>query len=187
LSLAGGDEEVEEQEQVGLNVLINRHKSVILNVAIVLGAIYFASKIYVVQAKKTLNLSQEKEIALKKNEALAELGGLENRLTAYKSFLQKDITLAINTLAEIAKDSSVRIAAVAPGKEEYFNTYIKYPFDLTLEADNYNLLGTFISRLESHHDIYIIDVMSIKPQLLEAQGKKTKLNVALKLSTVLFK
>jgi Tfp pilus assembly protein PilO len=178
---------MEEQEELSLSVLINRHKGLIFNIFIVLAALYFASKIYTVQMKKTKNLGNTRDVTLKTSEALEEIRRLENRLNQYRSFMNKDVSLVITTIAVIAQEASLRILAVNPEKEQDFPAYIRYPFSLTLEADNYKTLGIFMSKLESHHDIFIVDSAVIEPQLLEGGSKRTKLAITLKISTVLFK
>ncbi len=175
------------EEELNLNVLINRHKSLIFNIFIVLVALYFASKVYTVQSKKIVKLSKERDSSMKKNDALAEIRKLENRLNLYRSFMAKDVSLVVSTLADLAKQSSIRIVAVSPEPEQDTAAYIKYPFSLSLEVDNYNNLGSFMSKLESHHDIFIVDSIVIKPEMAEAGSKKTKLLAAIKMSTVLFK
>jgi Tfp pilus assembly protein PilO len=178
----------EISEEFSLKAAINRHKSALLNIAIVLAGLYFAAKIYAVELKKIKKLTNEKEISLKKNEVLAEIGRLENKLEAYKSFRKKDKSLAINTIADLAKKSSVRIITVNPEPENPSDFFTLSPFNLNLEMDTYNALGKFISNLESHTDIYIIDSMSIKPHAAaEGAGNKMKLVVSLKISTASFK
>lgn len=175
------------EEELSLNLLIKRHKSMIFNIFFVLAATYFASKIYAVQTKKYLKLSKERDSAVQKNDVLSEIAKLENRLNLYRSYMSKDVSLVINTLADMAKEMSIHIAAVNPEKEQHFPNYIRYPFSLTLEADNYNTLGIFMGKLESHHDIFVVDSIDIKPEIAEAGSKKTKLAAVLKISTVLFK
>ncbi|MCX5713468.1 MAG: hypothetical protein NT033_01375 [Candidatus Omnitrophica bacterium] len=175
------------EEELSLNVLINRYKSLLFNIFIILAALYFSSKIYKAQTIKFTKLTMDRDSALKKNEALSDIGKLENKLNLYRSFMTKDVSLAINTLADLAKDSSIHILSVAPDKEQLLAAYIRFPFNLVLEADNYNALGTFMSKLESHHDIFIVDSAVIKPEIVEVGSKKTKLLVTLRISTVLFK
>ncbi|MCX5697273.1 MAG: type 4a pilus biogenesis protein PilO [Candidatus Omnitrophica bacterium] len=175
------------EEELNLNVLLNRHKSLILNIFMVLAALYFASKVYTFQSKKIVKLSRDRNNSLKKNEALEDIRKLENRLNLYRSFMTKDVSLVVNTLSDLAKQSSIRIVAISPEAEQDTSAYIKYPFSLSLEADNYNNLGSFMSKFESHHDIFTVDSIVIKPGIVEAGSKKTKLLVNIKMNTVLFK
>ena len=178
----------EISEEFSIKAAINRHKSALLNIVIVLAGLYFAAKIYAVEFKKIKKLTNEKEISLKKNEILKEIGKLEYKLDGYKSFRKKDKSLAINTIVDLAKKSSVRIITLNPEPESPSDFFTLAPFILNLEADTYNALGKFISSLESHPDIYIVDSMSIKPRAAtEGAGNKMKLVVTLKVSTASFK
>lgn len=161
---------------------INKNKNRILNIALIILAFVIASNIYKKQTKEIESLQAKIDLEIKKNGVLKNIGQLEKEINSYKNFLtKKDSNLIMNTIGNIAKEVGVKIVSIRPNLEQSYPDYIKFPFDLVLSASNYHAIGKFISELESHPDVYVIETLGIRP---EYQTKE--LTVNLKLSTVQF-
>lgn len=171
--------------------LISKYKNKILNILIIIVALFFANRIYINQTKNINSLSEKKDAELKRKELLEDISQAEKKIGSYKSVINnKDISSVINTLRNIARDSSVRIVSIRPQIERDYPVYTKYPLDLVITAGDYHRIGEFMSRIESHPDIYIVENISIRPNLeAEMRGKDRtdKLTVNLRLSTILLK
>lgn len=172
--------------------VINKYKNNILNLGIIILAFIFAINIYNRQSRKIVLLNETKNIETEKNEVLGEISQFEKNIISYRDFInKKDVFSVINTLGNITKESSVKIISIKPEREKDYPLYTTYPFNLTVEADNYHTVGKFISKLESHPDFYIVDELSIRPQAKTAQAQEEgffdKLILDFKLSTVLLK
>jgi hypothetical protein len=57
--------------------------------------------------------------------------------------------------------------------------YVKLPLELEMKAFEYHSLGAFISKLESHTDVYIVEDVRINSRSLEGA-----LAVTLKISAI---
>lgn len=168
---------------------INIYKNKILNIAIVILALIIAYNIYKGQNRTLGSLKENKDIEIKKNAVLSDISQLEKKIISYKNlFNKKDISLVMNTINSIAKGTNIKIILIRPQRERDYPVYIKYSFDLVINAKDYHQVGKFISKIESSPDIYMIDSVNIK-LLPESQLAEQiyKLTVELTLSTVFFK
>jgi Tfp pilus assembly protein PilO len=109
-------------------------------------------------------------------------------MNSYKKFFNKDSSQVINTLNNIARDSSVKIISIKPQAEIILPIYTKCPFDLSINVDSYHILGRFISKIESYSDVYIVEKIDIKSvgQILRT-GQEYKLDVNLRISAISLK
>jgi len=164
------------------------NKDNIFNIAIIILAIIFAFNIHKAQEKALQSLKEKRNIEFKKNEVLGDIKQLEKTMNSYKKFFNKDSSQVINTLNNIARDSSVKIISIKPQTEIILPTYTKYPFDLSINVDSYHILGRFISKIESHSDVYIVEKTDIKSvgQILRAD-QEYKLDVNLRISAISLK
>src|SRR3989338_180475 len=166
----------------------NISKNVMLNLAVIILALIIAGNIYKNQTQALEALKEKKEMELKKNAVLADIGSLENRIYAYKDLLNvKDLSSTINKINSMAREVDIKIVSIRPQAEKDYVVYIKYFFDLEVTARNYHHLGKFISRIEDSPDIYIIERTDIKPESrMQEQGQEeTKENSAnISISTV---
>ncbi|MFA5411317.1 MAG: type 4a pilus biogenesis protein PilO [Candidatus Omnitrophota bacterium] len=169
--------------------LINKYKNVVLNLIVLLIAVRFAVVFYKKQAAATAMLTEKKTIETKNNQVLANIAQLQETLKVYKSFANnKDISLSIPALTDIAATSSVKIISIKPLPEQGYPLYTKYPFDLKVEANNYHVLGRFISTLESHANIYNVESARIMPEARQQrESGGITLAVDLRISTILLK
>ena len=138
--------------------LLNKHKNKIINIAVIIIALIIANKVYEGQVSRVESLREKKETESKINDVLGEISQLDKKLDTYNNLLSgKDPGLTLNTISNIAKQSNVRILSIKPGSEERFPEYVKLPFDLTITAANYHTLGKFISNIENHQNVYIVE------------------------------
>lgn len=169
-----------------------KKKNRLLNGLIILLAVIAAYNIHKIQAKNTRALMERKEIELKKNETLEVIARSEQKMGDYKIFLKpKDMSMVINTINELAKNSDVRIISFKPFEGYTYPLYIKSPFEVNLKADSYHSIAKFISKLENHPDIYIIESANLKQDAgaLQPAGQEPgdKVAAQLRVSTILFK
>ena len=168
---------------------IGKHKNKALNILIAIIALFVAYRIYEVQAKKLAVLKEKSETETKKNAILDDISQIYQRInTLKKGVNSKDISTAINTIASMAKENSVKIISIRPQKEQPGYLYTKYPIELVVSLDSYHSLGKFISKLESHPDIYSVEVLEMKPQVFWQEGEADqKISVNILIYTILFK
>ena len=144
--------------------VINKHKNKLLNILVLIIAVIVAYNIFKVQNLKAVSLENKKETEIKKNEVLAEINKLENKIGSYKKFInRKDVPSVINTINNIAKESMVKIVSIKPQPDKDDNPdYAVYSFSLLVNAEDYHALGRFIAKLESSSDLYSVDNLDIK-------------------------
>lgn len=173
-----------------IRVLITKYKNKIFNIAIIILTLIIVSNIYKSQTKNIESLKETRDTEIKKNEVLTSISQLEKKINIYKSLLsKKDISLVINTIGNIARDSNVKIISVQPQAEENYPAYVRYPFDLVISVDGYHSIGKFVSKIEGYStDVFFIDKANIKPTEKTKESEQThKLIVNLTISTVVFK
>lgn len=174
---------------------IEKYKNKIIDIVIIILAVVIAGNIYknYIVSMKTLNSQKQEEI--EKSEIAANIVKLQKEFDTYKAFINnKDISLAINNINNIAKAIGVKIISIKPEQVKTEGQYEIYPFQLAISAQRYEDVGNFISSLESVPEMFIVESIDFKPQKEEIEieeGKKKKifniLNVNLKISTSLLK
>jgi len=172
-----------------INELLTKHKNKIINIIALIVAAYIALALYSKQAKDLSMLLAKKDIEIKKNEVLGSIGKWDETIKAYKGQINnKDVSLLIDTLSNIAKASSAKILSIRPIEESSSQYYMRYPFGLKVLVDDYHALGKFISNLESDPDIFNVEVANARTQS-EGQGEeeRVQLVVELRISTILVK
>ena len=168
--------------------LISQNKNKVLNILIFVVAIYFAHNIYKNQVKELVSLNEKKDTESKKNVVLKEIRQSERKIFAYKEVINnKDISLTISTLNNMAKEFSVNILSIRPLPEKDYPIYIESPFNLKLEFNDYHTIGKFVSNLESHPNVYNVEVAGIAPEATQPGAEINKFSVDLKVSTILLK
>lgn len=142
---------------------LGKYKSNALNVLVICVSLIVAYNIYKNQSKNMQALKEKGELEVKKNEVLGKISQSEKVFNAYKNYLnKKDMSLLINTIGNLAKEANVKILAIKPIMEEKSPVYTRYPFDLTVGATDYHAIGRFISKIESHPDIYFVDRLTMR-------------------------
>lgn len=164
---------------------LGKYKSNIANLAVIIIFVVISINVYKNQTKNTASLNERKDTETKKNKVMEEIVQLQKNIDDLTNLVNsKDIYATINNLNNMAREFSVKISAIKPITEQDFILYTKYPFELTVEADNYHQIGKFISKIESNPNIYIVESLSMHPQADNQPGVVT---ASLKISTVLFK
>jgi hypothetical protein len=162
----------------------NKYQNALLSLVILVVFGFIAYKIYSMQEKHIVHLKDQTAAELKKNEVLKDIKGQELRLASYRAFLkQKDASSVIETIGTLAKELKVSIISVKPDRELATSAYTTLPLYFTVEAENYHVLGKFISRLESHPDVYFVQTATIRP----VSDNKHRISMDLKIGTVLYK
>lgn len=163
-----------------INTIIKQNKNKLINIAIIILAVIIASNIYKKQAKDIQAFREKNNVEIKKNKVLQDIRKLEDKINAYKYLLAgREANLTINNISSIAKETSVKIISIRPESQQRHSDYILIPFNLTLNAPNYDALGNFISRLESNETVYIVNSIDIKSESLRGD-----LTVNLRVSSV---
>jgi hypothetical protein len=174
-------------KDINLEEALHQHKSKLINAAIVILALLVAYNIYQKQRKDINSLIQKKETEIKKNAVLADIQQLEKKILSYKKFVNnKDISVVMNTVSEIAKLFSINVISIRPETRQENPLYVRHFFTLKLEIHNYHALGKFVSGLESHHDLYSVERLEMRPQYSYG-GEKKGLYADLTISTILLK
>jgi len=164
---------------------LEKNKSKILNIGIILLAVFVAFHVYRLGEEQANVLLQQKDQELKKNSALEDITRLERKMNMYKNVLvKKDLSAVMDTVSAIAKKSSVKIVSVKPSESESAPAYIKSSFNLVINAPNYHSLGSFIGQVENYKDIYIVEDVNIT--LADPNKPGAGLNVNLRISTIAY-
>lgn len=164
---------------------LEKNKNKVLNLAVFLAAAFVAWQIWQAADQKFGVLNQQKTEELDKNSAMVEISGYEKKIDGYKKMLtKKDLSLVMDTVSGIAKNTMVKIVSIKPGEEKVYSDYIKSAFNVVVNAPNYHALGNFISQLESFREIYIVDDINVS---VNTDQSAQNLNVNLKISTVSYK
>lgn len=170
-------------------VYFNRYKNRILNIGIIVLGLIVANNIYKTQNNQIISLKESKDRELKKNGILVDISAQDKRLKSYKSFLnKKDISLVIDNIGDIAKDSNSKIVSIRPEPAQPYALYVRYTFNLTVNVNDYLALGRFISKLENSYDVYMVESLNVTPRFEGPQDTPLRgLTVNLKVSTYLYK
>ena len=165
-----------------------RYKSQVVNIVIIVLFVFISSNIYKSASKNITALSDKRDEESKKNKVLEDISLEENKVTDLKSFINtKDINLVITTINDIAKESGLKVASIRPGAPQDVGLYTKYPFAMVLDAPNYNTVGVFLSKLESHPDIYIVESVDIAPTIDPQTNSVSKVAATLRVTTITIK
>lgn len=170
-----------------INELFEQNKNNIINLSIVILALFIAFQIYSQISEKTNLLTQQKDNELKKNEASSEIAAFEKKIEDYKKvFVKRELGAVMDTVSSIARECAVRVVSIKPEKEETAADYIKSSFAVTINAPDYHALGDFISRIENYKDIYFVDEIRIDSSGFDraSEGPGEKLKVSLKISII---
>lgn len=160
----------------------NKYRNKIFNLVVLVLATVIALSIYKKQVRDIDLLKDTRDVEKKKNIVLDDIGKLEEKIDSYKELLvNKEIEVIIGNISNMAKESGVNLISIQPEAKQEHSDYVKLPFSLVVNSFDYHSLGDFISRIESHPDVYIIDDIRINP-LSAAEG----LTVNLKLSSIEF-
>lgn len=167
--------------------LIERNKNKIINFAVIILALFIALQFFRSANGQRNSLIQQQNKEIEKNKVTEDISILEKKAEVYKKvFVKKDLASIMDIIYGIAKDTSVRIASVKPFTAEAMDNYFNSSFLITLNAPSYHALGDFISKIENHKDIYLVNDISISSTATNqgAAGVDVDLAVSLKINTI---
>lgn len=170
---------------------ITPYKKQIINIGIIGLFLIVGVNIYRIQSIEADRLRQEQEKEIKNNAILRRIQELDKRLTYYKDFAnKKELAAVMNKLSRLAKDSGVTVRSIRPLVEERGVVSLEYPYQLSIDAEDYGAIGRFISAVESDRDIYIIRSIriAVSQDISFSAGKESKPGITgdLQLSTIIF-
>lgn len=183
------------KQTININKLNINH---VINVVVLFVAGLIALKMYQGQMKKLTKIDYTLDQQRKKNEALIHIGELKEKIETYKgAFKEKDSRQIISAITNLAKVSEIKIVSLRPetskhvaGKRKEEQLHGKATFGLNIEADSYNRLGKFISKLENDSMAFIVESISISGKQVRGTRSITrpdKMDVDLIISKFFFK
>ena len=167
--------------------LLERSKNDILNVGVILLALFIAFQIYKSTDEKVTTLKTKQNDELKKNEVMDEISILEKKVEKYQRFFaKKDMSYVVNAISDIARNCSINITSIRPSGQEAGDDYTRPVFLLVLTAPDYHSLGKFISQIEDSKDVYMVGGVSIASGISGdvTGGNEMNLKVTLRISTI---
>jgi hypothetical protein len=167
--------------------LIERNKNLIVNIAIVIVALFIAFHLHKSANEQISALVAQQGSELEKNKVAQDIAALEQKSEKYKNtFVKRDLGEIMDILTAITKNTSVKILSVKPFAEEATENYHSSAFLITLKAASYHALGDFISKVENHKDIYLVSEINIGSTSSQPStpGENTELAVTLKINTI---
>lgn len=171
--------------------LISQPKNHLFSIAIIVLVLILTKNSFKNQINKIESFKAKIELEKKKNEKLLFIDKLTKKFESLKKMVNnKDLSKIINRVGDLAKSSSVTIISIRPLDETMSGPYVKHSFGLAIVADSFHSIGKFISKLENHSDIFMIESLSIR---LGSEGKRGQVQVMetsnivadLKLTTIL--
>ena len=167
---------------MGVESLINKNKNKVFNIVLIIIALIVASNIYKKQVADINSLKANIEEEEKKNQTLENIGKLDAEIESYRMLLaKKETNTYMNNINNIARDTGIKIMSIKPSGEEPSPDYIKYIYELTVSAPDYDRLARFINALEVNQTVYMIDIMDIRSS---SYNKEKELNASLRVSAV---
>lgn len=175
-------------KDLNLSQLISENKNKVLNFFIIIIALMVGFNIYKYQIKDIASFSNKREMGIKRNKLLGDIGVLSEQYTKLKKSINAKVEsdTSIESLGAIAKESSVEITSFKPLPQLEYSTYFQRIFDLTIIAKNYHKMALFISKIENAPNFYVVNKLDIVP-IYAPNGDLDKVTVNLTLSTILLK
>jgi hypothetical protein len=170
-------------------VTLIKNKNNLINIGVLILALIIAKNIYSHQIKKIDVLKNDKNTELKKSALINDISLMEKRINAYKIFFyKKDPSTMINNITRIAGESQIKITSVRPEGEKEHIAYNKISARFNMVAPDYHRLGSFISKLESAPEHYIIDYFLISVlSPVTGKGNIDRLSAELTVNAIIFK
>ena len=156
-------------------VFLQKNKNTILNVGIVILALIISIKIYQNQDMEILNLKKQKDSEIENNKVFKNLTVLDNKINTYKRSLKiNNAGEVMNTISDVAKSVGLKIDSIRPLGESVGEDYIKLPVLVNVRAKNFDQIGKFMGKLESHPAFFTVESFRIS---LNSDGKGLALNL----------
>ena len=144
--------------------LLNKNKNKIINISVIVVALFIASKIYKQQSQQEQVMKDRNEVEIKKNSELQSIEKEGEKIDAYRDLLvNKDPNSSINEITGMAKELGIKVQSIKPLDTINNPDYTKALFELTIKSPSYHALGEFISTIESSVNVYMIESLKIMP------------------------
>ena len=166
---------------------LSKNKSKIINVGVIVAALFIALYLYSMQNQQIASLDESKSEEIKKSEIIEDLNRVEKRINSYKqTFTKKDLGSVIGAMTDIAKDTKVKVISVKPGLDQQYPEYVKTSFLIVVRVADYHALGQFISKVENYKDLFLVEDVNITAaENLQNDKKAGKdLDISLKISSI---
>ncbi len=161
---------------------LDKYKDKIVNIVIIVIAIFVASNILKGSSSQIAALKTKISDEEKKSEELNKVSLLEKRLNDYKRLLvEQEASQVMSSISDIAKASRVKLVSVRPTREEKAADYLKRIFDVNIIVPDYEALVQFVNAVESFNNVYIIENMFISVGQTVA---KKDISVSLSISSI---
>ena len=155
-------------------VFLQKNKNTILNVGIVILALIISIKIYQNQDMEILNLKKQKDSEIENNKVFKNLTVLDNKINTYKRSLKINNAGEVMNTISVAKSVGLKIDSIRPLGESVGEDYIKLPVLVNVRAKNFDQVGKFMGKLESHPAFFTVESFRIS---LNSDGKGLALNL----------
>ena len=166
--------------------LLEKYKQHIINLLVVFVFVFIAVQVYKDQAQKINAFTKQKQDQETKNDLLDQIKQQEGRSQDIVTLINnKDVAMTMSVLSGLAKQAGVNITSLRPEAQQGFQFYTKYIYQLSVEAPSYHAVARFISLLENHQNIYIVEQTTWHPEMDQAEGTLLKVIGTLRVSTVL--
>ena len=151
-----------------------KNKNKIFNILFLLFSLFVAGQIYGKQLKRRDLLVERKDLESKKNVILDGISNTDKRIESYKSLLERDDpSKVISIVSNIANQTEVKIISIKPDQQQRLSEYVKIPYRMELITASYHNLGYFLSRLESHGSVFMVDAIEVRKEGLSKDLKVT--------------
>jgi len=172
-----------------LNINIMQRKDILVFLIVIALAVMIGrNQIYkgALETVKTLQIQAQEE--KEKNEVLATIGTLENKLKNYKkrSLPAAEITQVLDRISSLAQQVGIQIETYNPLPVVHKDQYVELPVKIPIRCE-YHQFGEFVSLLESNQElIWVKEVGIDKPTVLTSQSARTP-NISLTVSGIYLK
>ena len=109
-----------------------------------------------------VNLKNQKQSETENNKVFKNLTVLDNKINTYKRSLKiRNAGEVMNTISDVAKSVGLKIDSIRPLGESVGEDYIKLPVLVNVRAKNFDQVGKFMGKLESHPAFFTVESFRI--------------------------
>jgi len=160
----------------------------LINGGILFLALFFSFKMYQGQRQVVTQLMAQKEVELNKSMTITSIDSLNKKITAYKQLVNtKDVNSLFNTINTLVSECGVKISSLKPLPENSTPLSTEYAFQITATAPSFHAIGKLISKLENHHDIFIVTSVGITSSRAGSGNDSDLVSVDLRLTSFVIK
>ena len=161
---------------------LEKYRNAIINASVVILSLVIAFNIYKAHVATALSLKAQISEEMKKNSELEKINLMERKISSYKRLLVKrDASAIMNDISAMAREADIKVISIKPSQGEAGADYLKDNFDVIVSAPYYNAVGKFVYLVESHNNLYMVDILDINNK---AETGTVGLTVNLRISSV---